>query len=178
MRTLGISTFRNLFIHLGFTLDEREQIEYQFQQQNPVNMMLTALIRWKEKQQTPIFGLLLKSLNECGEDVHKLCQVFRDITPDTPELTEETLSKKPTYEALQCLIHHIGDNVMELGVELDLDFVEIVRIQYEYKSKLLDQARAVLNHWMEKKGENTTVRTIVKALHRIGKISCISEVKF
>lgn len=92
-------------------------------------------------------------------------------------IPDDILIQVPSTTTLQCLANHIGNSSMQLGVELGLTMSEIQNIQYEHKDKLLNQTKEILRIWLQKKAPRSTNLSLIKALHRIGKINCISMIR-
>lgn len=92
-------------------------------------------------------------------------------------IPDAILIQVPPTTTLQCLANHIGNSSMQLGVELGLAMSEIQNIQYEHKDKLLNQTKEILRIWQQKKAPKSTNLSLIKALHRIGKINCISMIR-
>ncbi|CAG2242051.1 unnamed protein product [Mytilus edulis] len=56
-------------------------------------------------------------------------------------MSEDTLNKIPSVDALHELSNHIGNINMQLAIELEVDVSFIQQIQYNHKNKLIDQTR-------------------------------------
>lgn len=67
------------------------------------------------------------------------------------DIPEDTLKKIPSVNVLHDLSNHIGNSIMQLAIELDLDIPTIQRIQQEHKNKLLEQTREIFWKWRQKK---------------------------
>ncbi|VDI28396.1 Hypothetical predicted protein [Mytilus galloprovincialis] len=137
-----------------------EDISQQFQHLHPDDLKFTSLIRWKEGRENPTFQDILDALGKCNLGI-----------PD------DILTQVPPTTTLQCIANHIGNSSMQLGVELGLTMSEIQNIQYEHKDKLLNQTKEILRIWQQKKAPRSTNLSLIKALHRIGKINCISMIR-
>lgn len=66
---------RELAIHLGVTVNSWENLEYQFQHQNPDDIKFMALYGWKEAHKSASFSDLSKALTDCDISDHLLCKV-------------------------------------------------------------------------------------------------------
>ncbi|XP_071148016.1 uncharacterized protein [Mytilus edulis] len=168
---------RKLFIELNMETSIWEDISQQFQHLHPDDLKFTSLIRWKEGRENPTFQDIIDALGKCNLDTHLLCQVFRDVVPVTSGIPDDILIQVPPSTTLQCISNHIGNSSMQLGVELGLTMSEIQNIQYEHKDKLLNQTKEILRIWQQKKVPRSTNLSLIKALHRIGKINCISMIR-
>ncbi|XP_076088251.1 uncharacterized protein LOC143058673 [Mytilus galloprovincialis] len=168
---------RKLFIELKMETSIWEDISQQFQHLHPDDLKFTSLIRWKEGRENPTFQDIIDALGKCNLDKHLLCQVFRDVVPVTSGIPDDILIQVPPSTTLQCISNHIGNSSMQLGVELGLTMSEIQNIQYEHKDKLLNQTKEILRIWQQKKVPRSTNLSLIKALHRIGKINCISMIR-
>lgn len=67
---------------------------------------------------------------------------------------------------------------MQLGIELGLASSEIQGIQYEHRGKLVQQNKDILRVWSQAKFPKPTVKNLIKALQRIGKIDCLRSISF
>lgn len=94
------------------------------------------------------------------------------------DIPEDTLKKIPSVNVLHDLSNHIGNSIMQLAIELDLDIPTIQRIQQEHKNKLLEQTREIFWKWRQKKYPKPTVLGLLKALTRIGKFGSTCNVVF
>ncbi|XP_052075319.1 uncharacterized protein LOC127712749 isoform X2 [Mytilus californianus] len=121
--------------------------------------------------------------DEFGEiDKHLLCEVNRDVNVDDVlkkfNILEDRANTAPTNTSLQELSNHIGNSSMQLGVELGLRSAEIEEIQHDHSCKLLHQNKEILRIWSQTKFPKPTVKELIKALQRIGKIDCLREISF
>lgn len=66
---------RNIIVHLGVTINTWENLEYQFQHQNPDDLKFMAVLKWKEENKDASFSKLQEALEECDLNRHILCQV-------------------------------------------------------------------------------------------------------
>lgn len=83
-------------------------------------------------------------------------------------MSEDTLNKIPSVDALHELSNHIGNINMQLAIELEVDVSFIQQIQYNHKNKLIDQTRIFFLKWRHDKYPKPTVLRLLKALHRVG----------
>lgn len=94
-------------------------------------------------------------------------------------IQENKTNTVPSNYTLQKLSnHYIGNSGMQLGIELGLDSTVIQGIQYEHKGKLVQQNKVILQVWSQTKFPKPTVKDLIKALHRIGKIGCLKNISF
>lgn len=85
------------------------------------------------------------------------------------DMADEKLNTIPSVDALLDLSNHIGNSIMHLAIELEVDLSELQQIQHDLKNKLLEQNRKVFNKWRQHKFPKPTVLRLLKALHRVGK---------
>ncbi|CAC5391803.1 unnamed protein product [Mytilus coruscus] len=167
---------RDVIVNLGVTVNTWENLEYQFQHQNPNDLKFMAVLKWKEENKDASFSKLQKALENCHINKHILCQILRDSDPHSG-IPKDCLEKKPSMSVLRYISNHIGDSSLQLGIELGLDISEIQQIQHQFRDKLLDQTRKILRQWKQNHSK-PTVENLVKALFRIGKASCLKGVQF
>ncbi|XP_052079906.1 uncharacterized protein LOC127718044 isoform X2 [Mytilus californianus] len=74
---------RELFISLEMETSIWDDVRQQFNHLHPDDSKFTSLIRWKEGRRNPTFQDIVDALEKCNLDKHLLCQVFRDVVPDT-----------------------------------------------------------------------------------------------
>jgi len=92
------------------------------------------------------------------------------------EYSDEMLSWTPSDAALEELCHRIGKATFQLGIELELDIVELQSIEKNHK-ELINQTRAVLKKWKSEKCSNKQInyplQTLAKSLKRVGRLNSI-----
>ncbi|XP_063437419.1 uncharacterized protein LOC134718688 isoform X2 [Mytilus trossulus] len=167
---------RDVVVNLGVTVNTWENLEYQFQHQNPNDLKFIAVLKWKEGNKDASFSQLQEALENCNINKHILCQILRDSDPNSG-ITKHCLEKTPSKSVLKYISNHIGDSSLQLGIELGLGISEIQHIQHQFKDKLLDQTREILRRWKQNQSQ-PTVDNLVKALFRIGKANCLKGVQF
>ncbi|XP_052074347.1 uncharacterized protein LOC127712124 [Mytilus californianus] len=138
------------------------------------------MLRWKGSVTDSSFKTIEDAFGEI--DKHLLCEVIRDVNVDDVlrkfSILEDQANKTPTSTTLQELSNHIGNSGIQLGVELGLHSAEIEGIQNDHSCKLLHQNKEILRVWSQTKFPMPTVKELVKALQRIGKIDCLREISF
>lgn len=92
------------------------------------------------------------------------------------DIPEDVLNKPPSLNALHDLSNHVGNSIMQLAIEFDVELSYIQQIQQEYKNKLLEQTRKVFLKWRQRKFPKPTVVRLLKALYRVGKFSTTYKV--
>ncbi|XP_076071515.1 uncharacterized protein LOC143042893 [Mytilus galloprovincialis] len=166
---LSLVECREIAMLLGFQVEEWNDLEYQFQHQPPNDLKFMALWSCIIKKKSFSFGGLISLLEKKGRAAHLLCQVFRDVQIDVSDMSEDTLNKIPSFNALNDLANHIGDSIMQLAIELDIDISFLQQIQHDFKNKLLEQTRRLFFKWRTNKFPKPTVLRLLKALYRVGK---------
>ncbi|XP_052098000.1 uncharacterized protein LOC127732856 [Mytilus californianus] len=160
---------REIAILLGFQVEEWNDLEYRFQHQPPNDLKFMALWSCTIKNKHFSFEGLINLLEKKGRGAHILCQVFRDIQIDVSDMSEDTLNIIPSINALNDLANHIGDSIMQLAIELEIDLSHLQQVQCDFKNKLLEQTRRILLKWRQNKFPKPTVLRLLKALCRVGK---------
>ncbi|XP_071124204.1 uncharacterized protein [Mytilus edulis] len=173
---LSIDECREIAIMIGSTQQEWNDLEYEFQRQPANDFKLMALWSCIIKSGNFSFDSLKHVLEKIGRSAHLLCELFRDVKIDVFDMSEDTLNKMPSVDALHELSNHIGNSTMQLAIELEVDLSYIQQIQYNHKNKLLDQTRKMFLKWRHGKYPKPTVLRLFKALHRVGKYAPTYEI--
>ncbi|VDI16453.1 Hypothetical predicted protein [Mytilus galloprovincialis] len=158
----------DIALELGLSESEWNDLDYQFQHQPPNDLKFMALWSCMLKRRHITFDILKDALKNSELSEHLLCQVFRDVIPDIPEKSKDSLNKIPSFNLLHELCNHIGTRIMQIAIELDLDIPAIQRIQQEHDKKPLEQTKEVFRRWRQKTSPKPTVLGLLKALDRIG----------
>ncbi|XP_063413910.1 uncharacterized protein LOC134696182 [Mytilus trossulus] len=178
VKELSPGKCRELAIELGLEVHEWENFETQFQHQISDDFKFVAVQSCAEKNENFTFHMLVSVLEKLKLSHHLLCKVFRDVNPVVSGIPEVTLNKPPSNNVLLDLSNHIGNSTMQLAIELDLDSSTFQQIQYKHKNKLLEQTKEILQIWSKKQQPKPTLLLLIKALHRIGKMSALRGVRF
>ncbi|CAC5384666.1 unnamed protein product [Mytilus coruscus] len=166
---LSTAECREIAIMLGSTTQEWDDLVYEFQRQPTNDLKLMALWSCIMKSVNFSFDSLQNVLENKGRSAHLLCELFRDVMIDVSDMSEDTLNKIPSVDALHELSNHIGNSNMQLAIELEVDLSYIQQIQYDHKNKLLDQTRKMFLKWRHNKYPKPTVLRLLKASSRVGK---------
>ncbi|XP_076071932.1 uncharacterized protein LOC143043565 [Mytilus galloprovincialis] len=158
----------DIALELGLSESEWNDLDYQFQHQPPNDLKFMALWSCMLKRRHITFDILKDALKNSELSEHLLCQVFRDVIPDIPEKSKDSLNKIPSFNLLHELCNHIGTRIMQIAIELDLDIPAIQRIQQEHDKKPLEQTKEMFRRWRQKTSPKPTVLGLLKALDRIG----------
>ncbi|VDI71687.1 Hypothetical predicted protein [Mytilus galloprovincialis] len=158
----------DIALKLGLPESEWNDLEYQFQHQPPNDLKFMALWSCMLKRRHVTFDRLKDVLKNSELSGHLLCQVFRDVIPDIPENSKDSLNKIPSFNLLHELCNHIGTRIMQIAIELDIDIPTIQRIQQEHDKKPLEQTKEVFRRWRQRSSPKPTVLGLLKALDRIG----------
>ncbi|CAG2219969.1 unnamed protein product [Mytilus edulis] len=174
---LSLLKCRELAFELGLKVHEWEHFENQFQHQLSDDYKFEAVRSCTDKSRNFTFNMLVCVLEKVELSNHLLCKVLRDVKPDVSGISEDSLNSLPSNNLLLDLSNHIGNRTMQLAIELDLDSSTIQQVQYKYKNKLLEQTKEFLQIWSRNQQPKPTLRLLIKALHRIGKIGALRGVR-
>ncbi|CAC5376536.1 unnamed protein product [Mytilus coruscus] len=180
--SLEVKDCRELLIRLGLDAKVLNGVQDKFSPSafHENDFKYTAMLRWKGSVTDSSFTTIHDAFDET--DKHLLCEVLGDVNVDDVlkrfSITEDQANKTPTNTTLQELSNHIGNSCIQLGVELGLQSVEIEGIQNDHSCKLLHQNKTTLRVWSQTKFPKPTVKELIKALQRIGKIDCLREISF
>ncbi|XP_063397791.1 uncharacterized protein LOC134682146 [Mytilus trossulus] len=180
--SLEVKECRELLIRLGLDTkdlnDLQEKLAHSAFHVN--DFKYTAMLIWKTSVTDSSFKTIEDKFGEI--DKHLLCEVNRDVNVDDVlkkfNILEDRANTTPTNATLQELSNHIGNSSMQLGVELGLRSAEIQEIQNDHSCKLLHQNKEILRIWSQSKFPKPTIKELIKALQRIGKIDCLREILF
>ncbi|CAC5399856.1 unnamed protein product [Mytilus coruscus] len=125
---LSIDECREIATMLGSTPQEWDDLVYEFQRQPANDLKLMALWSCIMKSGNFSFGSLQNILEKKGRSAHLLCELFRDVKIDVSDMSEDTLNKIPSVDALHELSNHIGNINMQLAIELEVDLSYIQQI--------------------------------------------------
>ncbi|VDI02013.1 Hypothetical predicted protein [Mytilus galloprovincialis] len=170
--------------HLGrlaaeMTIEETRKMYIHLKEKNPVSswdnikessnrwvfdVKMNALYDWKKSSKNATFKQLQNSLKEEDIDIHKLCQISREVQKEF-EKPRDMLHLRPLGSSVQQLPDHIGNQTYQLGIELGLKVVEMQQIERNHVTNLRSQTEAVLNHW--RRLPEATYEVLFKALQRL-----------
>ncbi|VDI76438.1 Hypothetical predicted protein [Mytilus galloprovincialis] len=128
------------------------------------NIKLNALYDWKKSSKYVSFKQLQNSLEEGNIDIHKLCQISREVQTEIDQPRDKLL-RRPSVLNIQQLPDHIGIQTFQLGIELGLSVVEMQKIESNHVTNLHVQTEEVLKRWV--KLPEATFEVLEKALHRL-----------
>ncbi|CAC5399855.1 unnamed protein product [Mytilus coruscus] len=168
---LSIDECREIATMLGSTPQEWDDLVYEFERQPANDLKLMALWSCIMKSGNFSYRSLQNVLEKKGRSAHLLCGLFRDVKIDVSDMSEDTLNKIPSVDALHELSNHIGNINMQLAIELEVDLSYIQQIQYNHKNRLLDQTRKMFLKWRHDKYPKPTVLRLLKASYRVGKFA-------
>ncbi|XP_052103282.1 probable serine/threonine-protein kinase pats1 [Mytilus californianus] len=164
---ISIAVFDQFIIHLGLTREEWETIEYQFTRNGKLGMQLMALYECEKKKkltQTMTLQDLLNALKGIDQH-HSLCQIVREETNLTG-IAESILQETPSEEILKSLTQHLGNCVIQLGIELGLSFNSIEETMYNHPKEMYSQLYNILKKWRQSSKDKPSVYVLMKALRR------------
>ncbi|XP_052061249.1 uncharacterized protein LOC127701421 [Mytilus californianus] len=127
-------------------------------------LKINALHDWKKSTRHATFNKLQDSMRKKNIDLHKLCQILRDVQID-PDLPTDKLKLRPSSSDIEILPDHIGKETFQLGIELGLSVVEMHQIQSNHVTNLRSQTENVLDKWL--KHHQATNEVLVKTLFRL-----------
>ncbi|CAC5404120.1 unnamed protein product [Mytilus coruscus] len=125
---------------------------------------IKALYDWKVSTQQATFTKLQESMKKKDIDIHKLCQILRDVQINL-DLPADKMHLKPSRSDLKLLVDIIGDKTFEIGIELGLSVVEMHEIQSNQNINLRGQTEHVLDKW--RRTQNATYEDLAKTLFRL-----------
>ncbi|CAC5412535.1 unnamed protein product [Mytilus coruscus] len=127
-------------------------------------LKINALRDWKKSTRHATFNKLQESMKKKNIDIHKLCQILRDVQIDS-DLPMDKLKLRPSSSDIKILPDHIGKETFQLGIELGLSVVEMHQIQSNHVTNLRSQTEDVLDKWL--KHHHATNEVLVKTLYRL-----------
>ncbi|XP_063438358.1 uncharacterized protein LOC134719283 [Mytilus trossulus] len=136
---------------------------------------LNALYDWKKSSKYVSFKQLQNSLEEGHIDIHKLCQISREVQTEMDQPRDKLLLR-PSDSNIQQLPDHIGSQTFQLGIELGLSVVEMQKIESNHVTNLHGQTEEVLKRWI--RIPEATFEALGKALHRIELSSVLSYLTY
>ncbi|VDI50421.1 Hypothetical predicted protein [Mytilus galloprovincialis] len=99
------------------------------------DIKINALYDWKKSSVFASFKQLQQSLNDEDIDIHKLCQISREVKKEFNQ-PREKLQLRPSISNTQKLPDHIGNQTFQLGIELGLSVVEMQQIESNHVTNL------------------------------------------
>ncbi|CAC5388672.1 unnamed protein product [Mytilus coruscus] len=139
------------------------------------DVKLSALYDWKKSSKYASFKQLQNSLKGENIDIHKLCQISREVEKEFDQPRDKLLLR-PSSSNIQQLPDHIGIQTFQLGIELGLSVVEMQKIERNHVTNLHGQTEEVLNRWI--KHPEATFEVLEKALHRLELSSVLSYLTY
>ncbi|VDI46874.1 Hypothetical predicted protein [Mytilus galloprovincialis] len=139
------------------------------------DIKINALYDWKKSSVFASFKQLQQSLNDEDIDIHKLCQISREVKKEFNQ-PREKLQLRPSISNTQKLPDHIGNQTFQLGIELGLSVVEMQQIENDHVTNLRSQTEEVLNKWRIL--PEATYEVLAKALHRLQLSSVLSYLTY
>ncbi|XP_071138919.1 uncharacterized protein [Mytilus edulis] len=136
---------------------------------------LNALYDWKKSSKYVSFKQLQNSLEEGHIDIHKLCQISREVQTEMDQPRDKLLLR-PSDSNIQQLPDHIGSQTFQLGIELGLSVVEMQKIESNHVTNLHGQTEEVLKRWI--KIPEATFEALGKALCRLELSSVLSYLTY
>ncbi|XP_063438361.1 uncharacterized protein LOC134719286 [Mytilus trossulus] len=125
---------------------------------------VNALYEWKDSSKYASFNQLQQSLKDEDINIHKLCQISREVQKEFDQPIDK-LKLKPSDSNIQQLPDHIGNKTFQLGIELGLSVVQMQQIESNHVTNLRSQTEEVLNKW--RRLPEATYEVLEKALHRL-----------
>ncbi|CAG2232219.1 unnamed protein product [Mytilus edulis] len=160
---LKLEVVKELFVHLEMPMNKWDDIEHNYPCSSDLNMF--ALWEWKQKAEMPTFGALKYALTKVNQDFHKLCEVSQYILTDT-------LTCVPDESILENLSNSIGNDNMQLGLELGLKGAELQDIAFQHKTRLMEQTREIFRRWSKRR---QPLSVLAKAFIRIDKFGVFTR---
>ncbi|CAG2193013.1 unnamed protein product [Mytilus edulis] len=139
------------------------------------DIKINALYDWKKSSVFASFKQLQQSLKDEDIDIHKLCQISREVKKEFDQ-TREKLQLRPSISNTKKLPDHIGNQTFQLGIELGLSVVEMQQIESNHVTNLRSQTEEVLNKWRNL--PEATYEVLEKALHRLQLSSVLSYLTY
>ncbi|XP_052080427.1 uncharacterized protein LOC127718447 [Mytilus californianus] len=183
--------------HLGrlaaeMTMDEIRKIYMHLKEKKPAqsweiinesinkgsfDIKINALYDWKKSSLYASFKQLQHSMKVEDIDIHKLCQISREVQKEFDQPKEKLLIR-PSSSITKLLPDHIGIQTFQLGIELGLSVVEMQQIAMNHVTNLRGQTEEVLNTWRSRRLPEATYEVLVKALCRLEISSVLSYITY
>ncbi|XP_052083242.1 uncharacterized protein LOC127720609 isoform X2 [Mytilus californianus] len=167
---LKLEVVKELFVHLDMPMDKWEDIEHNYPCSTDLKMF--ALWEWKQKAEKATFGALKYALSKVNQDFHKLCEVFREVEIPSCNIPAEALTNIPNESILENLSNSIGNDNMQLGLELGFKGAELQDIAFQHKTRLMEQTREIFRRWSKRR---QPLSVIAKAFIRIDKFGVFTR---
>ncbi|XP_052066348.1 uncharacterized protein LOC127705994 [Mytilus californianus] len=167
-KQIEVSVFDQFLIHLGLTTAEWEGIVYQYDGNGEVGKKLMALYEWKKKREAKLQPVKLKLVSNALIEVdrqHYLCQILRENTC-LIDIADSRLQEIPADEVLNRLPKHIGNCVIQLGIELGLSFYSIEETMHNHFKDMYSQLYDILKKWKQSSSIKPTIYRLMVALQR------------
>ncbi|XP_076086166.1 uncharacterized protein LOC143056873 [Mytilus galloprovincialis] len=167
---LKLEVVKELFVHLEMPMNKWDEIEHNYPCSADLKMF--ALWEWKQKAEMPTFGALKYALTKVNQDFHKLCEVFREVEIPSCSIPTDTLTCVPDESILENLSNSIGNDNMQLGLELGLKGAELQDIAFQHKTRLMEQTREIFRRWSKRR---QPLSVLAKAFIRIDKFGVFTR---
>ncbi|XP_076114693.1 uncharacterized protein LOC143082742 [Mytilus galloprovincialis] len=162
------SVFEQFLIHLGLTSAEWEGVVYQYDRNGEVGKKLMALYEWKKKREAKLQSVELELVSKALIEVdrqHYLCKIVREDTC-LIDIADSRLQEIPADEVLNRLPKHIGNCVIQLGIELGLSFNSIEETMHNHFKDMYSQIYDILKKWKQSSRIKPTIYLLMVALQR------------
>ncbi|CAG2254618.1 unnamed protein product [Mytilus edulis] len=128
------------------------------------DIKMNALYDWKDSSKYGSFKQLQHSLKDEDIDIHKLCQISREVHNEFDQ-PRDKLKLRVSESSIQKLSDHIGYKTFQLGIELGLSVVQMQQIENNHVTNLRSQTVEVLHKWRTL--HEATYEVLEKALNRL-----------
>ncbi|XP_063399233.1 uncharacterized protein LOC134683858 [Mytilus trossulus] len=165
-KQIEVSVFGQFLIYLGLTTAEWEGIIYQYDRNGELGKKLMALYEWKKKRESNLQLVRLKDVSKALKKVdrqHYLCQILREDTC-LMDIADSRLQEVPADEVLNRLPKHIGNCVIQLGIELGLSFNSIEETMHNHFKDMYSQIYDILRKWKQSSKIKPTIYKLMLAL--------------
>ncbi|CAG2190446.1 unnamed protein product [Mytilus edulis] len=93
-------------------------------------------------------------------------------------IAESRLQKSPTDEVLNELSRRLGNCVIQLGIELGLNFSSIEESMYRFPKDMYGQIYDILKKWKQQTSIRPTIHRLMMALQRVDSGGLSFRVKY
>ncbi|OPL21609.1 hypothetical protein AM593_05368, partial [Mytilus galloprovincialis] len=98
--------------------------------------------------------------------------VFREVEIPSCSIPTDTLTCVPDESILENLSNSIGNDNMQLGLELGLKGAELQDIAFQHKTRLMEQTREIFRRWSKRR---QPLSVLAKAFIRIDKFGVFTR---
>ncbi|VDI49601.1 Hypothetical predicted protein [Mytilus galloprovincialis] len=162
---LDVNVVKVIVINLGLKENKWNDIEYQYDR-IAVVVKIMALLEWRKNSHNSTLGSLSEKLIIEEDNRHLLCKILWEDTALIDQASP-CLQETPSEEVLLELRNHIGNCAVHLGIELELDIVNILDSLTRYPRDMKKQLSDILAKWRRSTVLKPTIYRLMLALERV-----------